>query len=365
MAPPKETLWELEPHTLGKHLVLRAYLNAWFPILSSWQKRIVFIDGFAGPGEYKGGEEGSPQIAMRALVDHSAKIDTEAIFIFIEKEKERAQHLNTIVEQWMDKLPDKTKVKVVTGQFDETMEDALGSLDEQKERLAPAFVMIDPFGVAGTPMSVVRRIMDNPRCEVYFSLMYEALNRWKSTPEFEEHLDALFGCPEWRDILDIDDPEERRNSFYDLYESQLRAAGAKHVVHFDIYSGGRLIYSIFFATQHETGCDRMKAAIWKIAPEGGYEFRGTHVDQLALRLNPNFEPLKQQLLDRFGDGQWHAIEAIQKFMRSDKTDYHSGHLKIKTLRPMEQEDLLEADPSTRKRLLTYPDGCVLRFMQQK
>lgn len=364
MAPPKDILWELEPHTLGKHRVLRAYLDAWFPILSSWRKRILFIDGFAGPGEYKGGEEGSPQIAMRALVDHSAKIEAEVVFFFIEKEEGRAQHLESIVQKWKAKLPDNAKPHVVTGQFDETMEDVLSSLDGQKKRMAPAFVMIDPFGVAGTPMSVVRRIMGNPQCEVYFSLMYEGLNRWKNTPEFEGHLDDLFGCPNWRDFVDIEDSEQRREAFYDLYESQLRAAGAKHVVHFDVYSGNRLIYSIFFATRHEVGCDRMKAAIWKTAPEGTYEFRGTHVDQLALSLEPSFEPLKKQLLDAFGDGQWHPIGAVQKFMRSDKTDYHCGQLKTNTLIPMEVDGLLEVDPSTRKRARAYPDGCMLRFIQQ-
>ena len=87
MAVPNDTLWSLEPHTLGKHLVLRAYLNAWLPILGRWKKRIVIIDGFAGPGEYKGGEEGSPQIAIRALVDHSARVDAEVVFFFIEKDK--------------------------------------------------------------------------------------------------------------------------------------------------------------------------------------------------------------------------------------------------------------------------------------
>lgn len=47
---PKNTLWPLEPHTRGKHLVLKHYLDAWFPILGSWSGRILFIDGFAGPG---------------------------------------------------------------------------------------------------------------------------------------------------------------------------------------------------------------------------------------------------------------------------------------------------------------------------
>jgi three-Cys-motif partner protein len=63
---PTDTVWDLDPHTRGKHLVLRNYLNAWFPILSSLRQRVLFIDGFAGPGHYKGGEEGSPLIATRA-----------------------------------------------------------------------------------------------------------------------------------------------------------------------------------------------------------------------------------------------------------------------------------------------------------
>ncbi|MFV2045518.1 MAG: three-Cys-motif partner protein TcmP, partial [Anaerolineales bacterium] len=67
---PDSTLWALEPHTTGKHKVLRGYLDAWFPILGTWSGRILFIDGFAGPGEYRGGEQGSPQIALDALLKH-------------------------------------------------------------------------------------------------------------------------------------------------------------------------------------------------------------------------------------------------------------------------------------------------------
>ena len=107
----------------------------------------------------------------------------------------------------------------------------------------------------------------------------------------------------------------------------------------------------------------MKAAIWKVAPDGAYEFRGAHVGQLTLGLDPDFEPLKRQLLTEFGDGKWHTIEAVQKFTRSDKTDYHSGQLKTQTLKPMELDGLIEADPTTRKRPRTYPDGCRLRFKQ--
>ena len=71
--PPKDTVWERDPHTEGKHLVLRHYLNAWLPILGSWNGRIVFLDGFAGPGEYKGGEDGSPIVALKAFAEHAHK----------------------------------------------------------------------------------------------------------------------------------------------------------------------------------------------------------------------------------------------------------------------------------------------------
>jgi len=53
MATPKETLWELDPHTKAKHEILGRYLAAWFPILGTYHSRIVYVDGFSGPGRYK------------------------------------------------------------------------------------------------------------------------------------------------------------------------------------------------------------------------------------------------------------------------------------------------------------------------
>src|SRR5262249_36012787 len=158
MATTPKTLWELEPHTIGKHLVLRAYIDAWLPILSSVNTRVLFIDGFAGPGEYAGGEEGSPQIALRALVDHSADISAEVVYFFIEEDADRAKHLERVVDGWRKKVPASTTLNIVAGSFDDTMTGIFDYLDEKNSTLAPAFVMIDPFGVSGTPMSVVKRL---------------------------------------------------------------------------------------------------------------------------------------------------------------------------------------------------------------
>ena len=54
MPKPRGVVWELEPHTRVKHIILQKYLEAWFPILSRYNGRVVYYDGFAGPGEYSG-----------------------------------------------------------------------------------------------------------------------------------------------------------------------------------------------------------------------------------------------------------------------------------------------------------------------
>ena len=65
MAAPQTTVWELEPHTRAKHAILKRYLQAWTPTLSlGGFPQIAYIDGFAGPGKYSKGEDGSPVIAL-------------------------------------------------------------------------------------------------------------------------------------------------------------------------------------------------------------------------------------------------------------------------------------------------------------
>lgn len=178
---PKSTVWTREPHTEGKHLVLGNYLNAWLPIMGVSNARIVFIDGFAGPGVYEGGERGSPLVALDALMDHKAKgsIRGEVRFLFIELDGERARHLESLVAELKPKMPPNCFVDVSQGVFDDEMGDLLDRLNKEGQQLAPSLVMIDPFGVKGIPMKLISRILQNPKCEVYISFMYESINRFK------------------------------------------------------------------------------------------------------------------------------------------------------------------------------------------
>lgn len=363
--------------------MLREYLKAWLPILGQTQGRIVFLDGFAGPGEYRGGEEGSPIIALKAFLDHTAKkqITAEVKFVFIEKKPDRATHLETLVRPLKRRLPTGSDVQIVCGSFDETMAAQLDHLESRDARLAPCFAMIDPFGVSDTPMDVISRILAHPMSEIYISVMYEHINRFRRGDEFEGPVSLLYGCDDWMSYVDIVDRRQRLRSLFDLYKRQLKNAGAEQVVHFDLYDRGQHKYSIFYASRHQRASNEMKAAIWSVDPGGGFVFRGGQAEQLALGVEPSFRPLRDALRMEFrGDG-WVTIEEIEAFVMSDRTNYHRSQLRKHALIPMEHRGDLQVKPSggrgqeaqatlpglfvgeaaRRRRRPTYPAGTEVRI----
>lgn len=366
--PPSKVIWDMDPHTKGKHRVLREYMNAWLPIMTRRNRRILFIDAFAGPGEYSNGEEGSPIIALRALMEHSHKsrMDSQVTYLFIEENADRCNHLTDMLKRLESDIPQNCTYDVINSTFDNTLTEVLDSIEAQNSLLAPSFVMIDPFGVSGTPMDIIARILKNPRSEVYISVMYRDINRFRTHSSFGPHLDGLFGTDEWRQCNDISDGAERREFLYNLYKEQLKKAGAKQVVHFDLYKeDNEQVYAIFFGTQSLDGCDKMKQAIWKEMPLGDYKFVGGRDQQLSFGEGAvDFTTLESALYEEFGYDKWVGIEDIQNFVMSDKTNFHSGHLKIKTLKPMESAGKLEVQPGSRNRKWAYTKGTVLRFVSK-
>jgi len=361
---PSTTLWALPPQTVGKHLVLRSYLGAWLGILGPSVPKLVLIDGYAGPGEYKGHEWGSPLIALNVFESHSARdrIVATPMFLFLEENPKRYAHLKSLVAPIALRLGRRARVDVETGRFDASMSDLLDAIEADGFQLAPTFVMVDPFGVSHLPMALMGRILKNPKAEVFISFMFESIKRHRGTPEFEPHLDELFGCRNWRDMDRVAGVETRKKFVLDLYETQLRAVGAKYVTRFELWDGGRFIYAIYFATSNALGCDRMKQAIWSADPSGSYQFRGGRESQILL-FGPDFQILEQELRDAFG-GEEVGVDELDSWVRTDKTQFHSGHLR-KALKSMEIDGSLSVRAGTRTRKKTFPNGTRLTIAPVK
>jgi three-Cys-motif partner protein len=134
MSKISETVWHLEPHTAKKHEILRRYFQAWLPILGQTNPRLLYIDAFAGPGEYIDGEEGSPVVVLNAARDHVLKPTTELICLFVESKTDRYQHLVEVLERIRPTLPSNIKFRAFHGEFNDQLPEIFASVEEQKTR---------------------------------------------------------------------------------------------------------------------------------------------------------------------------------------------------------------------------------------
>ena len=371
MAIPTTTTWPLEPHTKTKHLILRRYLAAWLPIMSSGNRRVLFIDGFAGPGRYDGGEEGSPLIALGAVLDHSRlNPGCEFSFLFIEQDIKRAERLMEEIERLKNErpFPNQLNYEVAHAKFEERISHVLSDL--AGARLAPTLAFIDPFGFEGLPMRLVAEIAKYPRCECLITFMYESVNRFfvHPNPKIREHLEALFGTAEARALMGLDDrPEERFAKITNLYERQLRAvAGFKFVRTFTmIDSGGKVEYLLFFGTNNETGLSRMKDAMWKADPGDGSRFsdRTVSTQEVLLEPEPNFGLLERLLRERFLGKGYVDVSEVQRFVLVE-TGFREAHIKRNTLAPMERTEppRIEVRRAAGGKKSSYPAGTRIRFI---
>lgn len=218
MTAPRTTRWPLEPHSRAKHGILRYYLGAWIPILSLGKfPHIAYIDGFAGPGRYSTGEDGSPVLAVKAVLAQRVPITAALQFFFVEKESARAADLESALHE----IPVAANLR--TSVHNATFEEAyLATIKPYLDRTRPpVFAFLDPFGYTGIPFDVVCDILRRHSAEVLITFMYEEINRFALVPHQAEHMDRLFGTDEWRAISRVESASERRAFFERLYARQL------------------------------------------------------------------------------------------------------------------------------------------------
>ncbi len=364
MSKPLGTIWNLDPHTAKKHDILRRYFEAWLPIMASWNGRVVYIDGFAGPGRYSMGEDGSPVVILKAARDHTYPMKAELVCIFVENDLERCRHLKSVLDELAPTLPNRIKWAVVHGRFDEHLTKTLNLIEAQKKNLAPAFVFIDPFGFSHTPFKTVSKVLGNSRCEVLVNFMYEEINRFLSVEKHSHDYDELFGTTEWRAVANLSGATQRKKAIHDIYLKQLKTT-ALYVHSFEMLNKGNSTdYFLFFATNSLKGLEKMKEAMWKVDDTGSFQF-SDHYDARGLMslfsAQPNLAPLREAILKTF-KGRQISIENLLDWVIAE-TEFLPKHLKRPVLAPMEEAgEISIVNPAPKRRKGTFSPGTILKFL---
>lgn len=363
MTTPNDTIWRIESHTQAKHEILRRYLNAWFPILAKFNAKIVYIDGFCGPGRYVGGEPGSPLIALDAAIKHGNRLQqNKVIFLFMDERSDRILHLSQELSKTL--IPSNYVIQTIPGTFAHEFGKLMDHLDAQGLQIAPTFAFIDPFGFKGLPFTLVERLLKNPKTEVFVNVMAGAINRFLEHPDgnTKQHIVELFGTSKALDIAAADG--DRVMNLRALYQEQLSKC-AKFVRYFEMRDlNDRTIYYLFFATNHPLGHVKMKEAFWKVDQSSGFRFSdATNPNQLVLFELDQTPILAKQLQSKFG-GKRLSIRNICVFVENE-TPYLSSHMR-KALQLLEENKEIQVEDlkvdGTRRRLNTYPYNCSVKFM---
>jgi len=141
-----DIVWPIEPHTEAKHEILRYYLGAWFPILASAHRRLLYVDGFAGPREYiKGRADRSvrkPDGSLDMEREHSDVVHDLLAFLaerIIELNKEKQAEskgflswLENYIGAKVEDLARKTKIKTY---YESSWEEFYEALKANKRKI--------------------------------------------------------------------------------------------------------------------------------------------------------------------------------------------------------------------------------------
>lgn len=368
LASIDSTTWDMEPHTRAKHQILEEYLKRWFPILGTKVPKVIYLDGFAGPGVYSNGEAGSPIIAIKTATDHRfADRFKNIIFWFIEKELDRKEKLEQILKDKFSQLPEKFQYEVERSEFVPSLEKTLDDIEDRGARLAPTFAFIDPFGFSGMPMELIKRILEYRQCEVLITFMSSFIVRFNDERR-ESALDDLFGSKEWRQIHQKHNPDDKRRFVIDFYLEQLRnCTNAKFCRTFEMVGkNDQIIYHLVFATKNIKGLEAMKEAMMKVDQRGTFRFSDRTDPNQTFILDYSDEKFwvpkaSGKVFNKFA-GKTVTVEKVKEFVLVETPFVFRRRSILQQLEKDGKIVKVEITKTGKQRKKgTFPDGCAIEF----
>jgi three-Cys-motif partner protein len=245
-----------------KHLLLEEYLKSLVHKTASVYNNIVYVDGFAGPWQ-SGAEDykdTSFGIALNVLTE--AKVSWNALgrkvqmtALLVERNRKSYEQLAVIGERFPQVV-----VKTYNGDFIEKLPILLRDIPPA----AFTFFLIDPKGWK-IPIEKIKPLLTWGSSEVLFNFMFDFINRFAvhDDPAVVEALKNLMPFGDWRERLIAAvreglSPEERKAILVNAFSENLRRLGQyKYVCETPVFrpERDRPLYSLFYATRHDTGLD--------------------------------------------------------------------------------------------------------------
>jgi three-Cys-motif partner protein len=255
-------------------------------------------------------------VALKTLLEHRFRDEllrrSEVIFFYIERDESNLNSLRQEIQS-LGVLPARIVIKTVASDCFAALSSLVSSLEEQKTRLAPAFLFVDPYGFK-VPGKVLKDLMKFPRVELLVNVIWRELDMaisQGSKAGMARTLDSVFDGNEWRERIVSPDFDERADQAVDLLREKFGARWATFIRMLGENRATR--YFLLHLTNHDDGRDLMKDCIWKVCPAGGFYVRKSdnRAQQYLITPQPDLTPLHHWVLSKLAQSPRHWRELIE------------------------------------------------------
>ena len=274
MGQPTDKLWNSQPRTLLKHQVYRQYLHCWMGKICQKFRNSAIVDGFAGPGIYLDGPDGSSVVIAKTFLEHSRLAAFNRLrLICVEKRPDRRDSLASRMER-LPKVPRLNIQLPLAGSIMDRFA-SVNAAAHGSDTDAPVLWILDPFDISSVPFTLVRACLARPRDEVLLTWFADEIYRFCEDPAKQQALDQHFGPGPWRQALQAHGEAARKENLLATYQDGLRSLPGVHTSAFEIASKNETArYALVFATHSDAGLECFNQVRWRMDP-----YRGRHVSE--------------------------------------------------------------------------------------
>jgi three-Cys-motif partner protein len=352
-----------------KAAIVANYFWAWAKVISSVAKksrdrRIAYIDLFAGPGRYADGTMSTPLLILERAVSDPEMRDM-LVTVFNDRNSDHSKSLETAIAavQGVESLRHRPQVN------NYEVGDEIVKQFEQMS-LVPTLFFVDPWGYKGLSLRLINSVLKDWGCDCIFFFNYNRINMGLPNDAVDEHMDCLFGkerADRLRASLQGLAPDERETAIVEELAEALQELGGKYVLPFSFLNdeGTRTSHYLIFVSKHVRGYEIMKQVMASQSSKADQQvpsFTYCPADRkyrLLFELTRPLDDLEQMLLDEFA-GRTMSMKQIFDVHNVGRP-YLSRNYKA-ALTKLEQEGKISADPPKSKRPAnTFADRVMVTF----
>lgn len=262
-----------------KHELLRRYIPPFGGMTGTQaqDRRVIYLDGYAGEGRYENGDPGSAEIALRVASYYRTRGLRLACY-FVEQQPKSFERLQQVLGGYTARGVD---ARAHRGEVDEVLDDVV-----RRAAGVPLFLFLDPCGLCLPRERLVdvlarQRRERRPATELLMNFSMMAVRRLgghvrspKGNERSLERFDAVCGGPWWREYFadGADDQEDAAEAVAAEYARRLHQLTGMFVQSVPVAKAPhwKPVYHLVFATRSPYGLwvfgdavARARAEWWK------------------------------------------------------------------------------------------------------